>query len=329
MSVWLLENVMEIFLLPVMIAAAVGILAWWGTIMLSAFTGDRRKISQRLSNNARPGAGPNLSNLSVVLKEEGADVPKFLASKAYIQTIQRKLAHAFPEWSLQRFLTIAAISAVLPAVIAGALTQNLAVTCGAFAIGGYLPIYILNYLCRRRITKMTRQLPEALDFLSRVMRSGHSLSTGLQMMADELPKPLSTEFRTVYDQHSLGQSLEEALKEMSVRIDATDFSFFVTAVLIQRQTGGDLSEVLGNISTLIRQRMRLCQSVGAKTAEGRLTGYILVAFPVIMFAICYYLNPELYGGFAKNETGKKLLGLAAGLVLTGIWAIRKITTVRV
>jgi tight adherence protein B len=312
-----------------MIAAAIAMLAWWGSIMLSAFTGDKRKLAARLSNNARNEGGPNLSNLSVVLKEEGSDVPAFLAKKAYIQTISRKLGHAFPSWTLQRFLTISAASAIVPAAVAGAITQNIAVTCGAFAIGGYLPLYVLNYLCKSRINKMTRQLPEALDFLSRVMRSGHSLSTGLQMMADELPKPLSAEFRTVYDQHSLGQSLEESLKEMSTRIDTTDFSFFVTAVLIQRQTGGDLSEVLSNISTLIRQRMRLCQSVGAKTAEGRLTGYILVAFPIIMFAICYYLNPDLYGGFAKNETGKKLLGLAGGLVITGIWAIRKITTVKV
>ena len=118
------------------------------------------------------------------------------------------------------------------------------------------------------------------------------------MMADELPKPISEEFRKVYDQHSLGQPLEESLKDMSSRVDSTDFSFFVTAVLIQRQTGGDLSEVLGNISRLVRSRMRLSQSVAAKTAEGRFTGYILICFPVVMFLICWYLNPELYGGFA-------------------------------
>ena len=167
-----------------------------------------------------------------------------------------------------------------------------------------MPLFVLNFLCNGRLKKLIRQLPEALDFLSRIMRAGHSLSTGLQMMADELPKPIAEEFRKVYDQHSLGQPLEEALKDMSTRIDSTDLSFFVTAVLIQRQTGGDLSEVLGNISNLVRQRMRLAQSVGAKTAEGRFTGYILVAFPVIMFGICYFLNPELYGGFAHGNQGQ-------------------------
>jgi tight adherence protein B len=239
------------------------------------------------------------------------------------------MTHAFPNTTLQRFLTIAAICAVLPALVVGAVTQNLAATCGAFAIGGYMPLFVLNFLFNGRLKKLIRQLPEALDFLSRIMRAGHSLSTGLQMMADELPKPISEEFRKVYDGHSLGQPLEEALKDMSSRVDSTDFSFFVTAVLIQRQTGGDLSEVLGNISRLVRSRMRLAQSVAAKTAEGRFTGYILVCFPVVMFLICWYLNPELYGGFAQKSQGKWLLGGAATLVAVGMFCIRKITTVRV
>lgn len=320
---------METYLLYAMLAGAVGVLGWWITVMVSAFTGTKRKIAARLSNSNTQGGGSNPGNLSVVLKDDGADVPAFLARKAYIQVISRKLAHAFPSFTLQRFLIISALCAVLPAVGMAIATQNLAAVCGAFAVGGYLPLFVLNFRCKRRLGRMVRQLPEALDFLSRVMRAGHSLSTGLQMMSDELPQPLSGEFRRIYDQHSLGQSLEEALKEMAGRIEITDFSFFVTAVLIQRQTGGDLSEVLGNISTLIRQRMRLVQSVGAKTAEGKLTGYILVAFPILMFGICWKLNPELYGGFMRDPTGKMLLGAAGGLIVTGLIAIQKITKVEV
>ena len=320
---------MENIIMLTMIAGTIGLLAWWGTVMLSAVTGQKRKLAKRLSNKDLDDDAPDLGNLSVVLKEEGSDIPAFLAKKVYILVIKRKLAQVFPSVSLQKFLIIAACSGVLPAGLVALLTGNISASLGTFAVGGYLPILILNHLSTKRLQTMIRQLPDALDFLSRVMKAGHSLSTGLQMMAEELPKPLSTEFRLVYDQHSLGQPLEQALKEMSARIDSTDLSFFVTAVLIQRQTGGDLSEVLGNISSLIRSRMRLSQSVGAKTAEGRLTGGILVCFPVVMFGICYYLNPELYGGFAKNETGKMLLGVAGVMVILGIWCIRKITTVRV
>jgi tight adherence protein B len=149
------------------------------------------------------------------------------------------------------------------------------------------------------------------------------------MMADELPPPLSGEFRQAYDQHSLGQSLDDALKDTAARIESTDFAFFVTAVLIQRQTGGDLSEVLKNISSMIRQRVRLQQQVKAKTAEGRFTGYIMVAFPVIMFFIASALNPEYGQTLLHTSTGLKMLGFAAGLQILGLLAIRKITTVKV
>src|SRR5207237_3402322 len=136
----------------------------------------------------------------------------------------------------------------------------------------------------------------------------HSLSTGLSMMGEELPQPLSGEFRRCYDQHSLGQPLDECMREMARRIESTDFAFFVTAVLIQRQTGGDLSEVLGNISEMIRQRIHLQQHVKAKTAEGRFTGYLLSAFPAVMFVIAYALNPDYAGVLIRTNTGLMLLG---------------------
>ncbi len=180
---------------------------------------------------------------------------------------------------------------------------------------------------RQRV--LAEQVPEALDFLARILQAGHSLSTGLQMMGEELPQPLASEFRKCYDQHSLGLSLEDALKETAARVESGDVAFFVTAVLIQRQTGGDLSEVLRNISGMIRGRVRLSQHVKAKTAEGRFTGYVLVAFPAIMFLLSYYLNPTYAGVLLHDPGGRILLGVAVGLQLLGLFAIKKITTVKV
>jgi tight adherence protein B len=148
-------------------------------------------------------------------------------------------------------------------------------------------------------------------------------------MGEELPQPIGLEFRRCYDQHSLGQPLEECLKTMASRIESTDFAFFITAVLIQRQSGGDLSEVLRNISGMIRQRIRLQQHVKAKTAEGRFTGYILVAFPAVMFCIAYVMNPAYAGILVHTTTGLELLGTAFGLSMLGLFAIRQITTVKV
>lgn len=210
-------------------------------------------------------------------------------------------------------------------LLSGSLIPAAAASAGA----GYLPFFLLSNKRSRRAKALNDQLPEALDFLSRALKAGHSLSTGLQMMADELPKPLSEEFRQCYDQHSLGQSLDDALKDTAGRIESTDFAFFVTAVLIQRQTGGDLSEVLRNISGMIRQRVRLHQQVRAKTAEGRFTGYIMVAFPIVMFFIASTLNPEYSQILLHTPTGLRMVGVAFGLQMAGLFAIRKITTVKV
>jgi tight adherence protein B len=196
-------------------------------------------------------------------------------------------------------------------------------------MGVYGPCVWLSNKRARRQRLLVDQLPEALDFLGRILKAGHSLSTGLQMMAEELPQPLATEFRRAYDAHSLGQAMDECLKDMAKRIDSTDFAFFVTAVLIQRQTGGDLSEVLDNISGMIRQRIRLQQHVKAKTAEGRFTGYILAGFPAVMFVIAYSLNPSYAGVLIHTTTGLMLLAVAFGLQIIGLYFIKKITTVAV
>jgi tight adherence protein B len=195
--------------------------------------------------------------------------------------------------------------------------------------GLLLPFFILNSKRSRRQRMIADQLPETLDFLSRILKAGHSLTTGIQMVADELPMPLSGEFRRCYDQHSLGQPLEESFKEMASRIESPDFAFLITAILIQRQTGGDLSEVLGNISGMIRARIRLAQQVKSKTAEGRFTGYILVAFPAAMFLIMYGMNPEYTAIMYQTTKGLCLLGVAVGLQVMGLLAIRKITKIRV
>ncbi|HZL35714.1 MAG TPA: type II secretion system F family protein [Tepidisphaeraceae bacterium] len=319
---------MDVILLPALAAAAVGLLVWWAVVLLSALTSGKRKLVQRLNNESGSQASKT-NQLSAILPEDATAVPEFLARKPFIQTLRRKLSHAYPNTTLQKFLIISAVCALGPGVMGELLSANTLVALAAFAIGGYSPLLVLNLRCGRRVRTINLQLPEALDFLSRIMRAGHSLSTGLQMMSEELPAPISTEFRRAYDQHSLGQPLEDALREMAGRIESTDFAFFVTAVLIQRQTGGDLSGVLASISGMVRQRMRLGQQVRAKTAEGRFTGYIMVAFPSVMFGLCYFFNPVLYGGFMHESTGMMLLGTAAGLELMGLFMIKKITTVRV
>jgi tight adherence protein B len=312
---------------PILVAITVALLVFAGAQLTASLAdGEKRKLKQRLSIETRPGHAADGAPRSITLQQQDLGA---LARIPFLGKLARKLLQAYPEASLARFLLLCAGIFVVVFVMGTVLLDAPSMGLLVGIISAYVPVLVVNGKRARRQKTLAEQLPEALDFLSRILRAGHSLSTGLQMMGDELPKPLAGEFRRAYDQLSLGQAMDECLKEMAARIESTDFAFFVTAVLIQRQTGGDLSEVLGNISGMIRQRLRLQNHVKAKTAEGRLTGYILTAFPAVMFALSYALNPEYAGVLLKTHTGLTLLGVAVGLQLLGLFFIKKITTVRV
>lgn len=322
---------------PILVALTVAMLAWGiVSLIMGLLDRERRKLAERLSGKGGAGGGKRPrgdasggAGTSIVTHAEPEGLPRALARFAVMRGLHRQLVHAYPDTSVVKFLGLSAGLAVVALLVATLLWESLILGLVCGGLGAIAPYMAVSRRKNRRQRQLTEQLPEALDFLQRILRAGHSLSTGLSMMGDELPQPLGGEFRRCYDQHSLGQSLEEALREMSRRIESTDFAFFVTAVLIQRQTGGDLSQVLGNISGMLRQRIRLGQYVKAKTAEGRFTGYVLVAFPVLMFFVASTMNPDYKKNLLGNSTGLTLLGVAAGLIVVGLVTIRKITTVKV
>lgn len=319
---------MDALLFPILVALTVAAFGWFLTqFTLDLLRGERKKIAQRLTSEY--GDVFAAQRRSILLQMEASGVSGSLARMAFFQKLYRNLIQAFPNVTLTQFLATAGGLGIIAFLLGTVIFDSLLIGLAAGAGGAYLPFMVLANRRARRQRAITEQLPEALDFLGRVLRAGHSLSTGFQMISEELPQPLAGEFRRCYDQHSLGQSLDEALKDMAARIESTDFAFFVTTVLIQRQTGGDLSEVLGNISAMIRQRVKLAMSVKSKTAEGRFTGYILTAFPAVMFVLTYVLNPQYAAGMLHSSTGLMMLGAALGLQCMGLFAIKKITTIRV
>jgi tight adherence protein B len=314
----------------ILLVALSASMAVWAIAQMafSYFSPDKNKIQQRLSNNWRPDITSAL-NKPVTISLEMKEMPAFLARSAYMQRLYRKLVQAYPEAKLTAFLSlclgIGLGCFVLVILIMDSFTGGMV----AFLCGSYAPIVFLNSKRARRQRALNNQLPEALDFLARILRAGHSLSTGLQMMGDELKPPIKEVFRRCYDQHSLGVSLEQAMREMASRVDSADFAFFITAVLIQRQTGGDLTEVLDRISAMVRGRLRLANHVKAITAEGRMTGNILVAFPAILFVVSYILNPGYAGILIREELGKMLLGASVLFQIFGLFVIRRIVSVRI
>ena len=325
---------MESLYLPILVASTVALLVWGIAMAVKGLlNNEKRKLQQRLiaeSQGRSNGGGASSSlPLSITRNTDAVGMSKALTRWGPVEGLHRMVIQAYPNGSVVTFLAIAGIVAFTFFLLAYCLIDNIAIALVALALGAYFPFLMLSQKRGRRQRTLAMQLPEALDFLSRVLQAGHSFSTGIQMMSEELNDPLKSEFRRCYEEHSLGQPLEEALKDMATRIESTDFAFFITAVLIQRQTGGDLSEVLKNISNMIRQRIRLAQHVKAKTAEGRFTGYILVAFPAVMFVLVSAMNPTYAHNLTGTSVGQKMLGVAFFLQMLGLWAIRKLTTVRV
>lgn len=191
----------------------------------------------------------------------------------------------------------------------------------------FVPFWVVRFIRHRRMLKFEEQFPEGIDLLARALRAGHALTTGLAMVADELPEPVGPEFRLLFDQQNFGLPLPQALKNFADRIPTVDARFFVTAVLTQREAGGNLSEVLDNLSSIIRDRFKVKRQVRVISAHGRITGWILSALPTSLALFFVSVSPEKYRAFYTDPFGIKMIVVALVLQIIGVIIIRKIVQI--
>jgi tight adherence protein B len=197
-----------------------------------------------------------------------------------------------------------------------------------FAAGAaWIPFGVLRFLRDRRMNKFEEQFPEAIDLLARALRAGHALTTGLSMVADEMREPVGPEFRQLFDQQNYGMPLQEALKAFADRIPILDAKFFVTAVLTQREAGGNLSEVLDNLSSIIRDRFRVKRQVRVISAHGRITGWILSALPVSLGLFFAITSHDTYRKFYTDPLGIQMIVGALVLQVIGVYIISRIVRI--
>ncbi|HEX8521741.1 MAG TPA: type II secretion system F family protein [Tepidisphaeraceae bacterium] len=315
------DSILFILLLALTVAVLGGLLV---QMIFTSMESKRRALQDRLGTEREAVSSP----YGPLVMDDPAEASGLAKRSELLGRFSRKLHRAYPGVMLGRFLALILILG-FTAFMAGAVGMN-SVTIGLIAAGMAVtvPFLRVSAKCAKRLRMIDEQLPDALDFLSRILRAGHSLTTGFQMASEELPEPLAGELRTCYDQHSLGAPLENAMRDMAERVGTADFAFFVTAVLIQRQTGGDLAEVLNNISNMVRARLRLQQHVKAITAQGRLVGMILLVMPIFFFFILYSLNPDYAGILLREREGVIALSCAAGLQFLGMITIKRITAVQ-
>ncbi|MEQ1885487.1 MAG: type II secretion system F family protein [Bryobacteraceae bacterium] len=194
---------------------------------------------------------------------------------------------------------------------------------------GASPYLWLTFRRRHRILEFEEQFPDALDFLARAMRAGHAFSVGLELLPDETSGPVSQEFRRVYHEQSLGATLETTLKNLAERVPSVDVKFFVAAVLVQRETGGNLSEILLQLSGVIRERFELKAQVRAASAHGRLTGAVLVVLPIFMALALLIVAPGYLESMTADRTGRYLVVGAIVSQFIGYLVIRRIIHIKV
>ncbi len=193
----------------------------------------------------------------------------------------------------------------------------------------FLPIVWLLFRRKRRLKAFAAQLPEALELIARALRAGHSLAAGFSLVAQEMSDPIGGEFSRTFEEQNLGKPLDESLTDLTKRIPNLDLKFFATAIILQRQTGGDLAEILDKIGNLVRERFKIWGQVQALTGEGRLSGIVLLALPPALFVVVYRMNPDYLMLLFTDPLGKKML--VGGIVtqLLGALLIRKIVNIRV
>jgi tight adherence protein B len=197
------------------------------------------------------------------------------------------------------------------------------------SVAGLLPLLYMQGAKHNRMIAIEQQLPDALDLMGRAMTAGHAFPSALQMVGGEMPEPIASEFRIVFDEINYGISTQEALVNLTTRVPSTDLSYFVIAVLIQRETGGNLAELLGNISGLIRARLKLLGTVRVLSAEGRLSAWILTLLPFALGFVLQLMNPKFLSVLWTDPIGQKMVGAALFLMAVGIFAMWRITKIRV
>jgi tight adherence protein B len=196
-------------------------------------------------------------------------------------------------------------------------------------LGSLAPFGWLRRRKTKRLKKFEEQFPEALDMLSRAIRAGHAFQTALGMVADEMPDPVGPEFRKTFDQQNFGLPLRDVLNEMAVRVAILDVRFFVTAVLIQRDTGGNLSEILENLAHVVRERFKILRQVRVHTAHGRFTGYVLLALPAALAIALSYINPDHMHTLFHERMGQMMLMGAIVMQTIGFVWIRQVVKIEV
>ena len=253
---------------------------------------------------------------------------QILKNIRHMEYLQTLMMQADLQWSVSTFLLVSLLSGSI-CLSLGFFQRGPLGGLGGLGVGLLLPYRALVFKKKRRLKKFEKQLPEALDLMARGLKAGHAFAAGLQMVGEEMPSPIGLEFFKTFKEYNHGLDLNTALINLCQRVELRELRFFATAVIIQRETGGNLTDILEKIASLVRERFKLRNQIKALTAEGRLSGWILILMPPVLFLIMLKINPDYTLLLINHDLGRMMALTALTMQMLGMLAIRKIVNIKV
>jgi tight adherence protein B len=292
----------------------------------------QRKIESRMADVIRPADVEPTLGFELVKRQKDGPLPLVdrLVSETGAGTWLAKLIEqSGSKTGVSAVILMAGVLGVVAALGSSALVGGGLGFFPGFMFGAAIPFVVLMRKRTVRIRRFEEQFPEALDLLSRAIKAGHAFQTAMGMVAEEGAEPMGPEFKKTFEEQNYGLPLKDALNNLAIRMPLLDVRFFVTAVLIQRETGGNLSEILDNLAYVVRERFKILRQVRVYTAHGRMTGYVLLALPAFLAVALMFINPEHMNTLFTERAGKLMIAATVVMQTIGYIWIRKIVTIEV
>jgi len=290
-----------------------------------------RLLRDRLSNTQKPAEQP-LQDLAVIRDEMLSRIPAFdavLRRSERVSMLQKMLMQGHVNIRAGNFLMACVAGAVVLGIVFFIAGGNAIFGWGGALLGFFVPYAYASHMRQKRFQRFEEKFPEAIDTLARAVRAGHAFTTALEMIANEVSEPVASEFRQLYEEQKFGLPVRDALINLADRLPLVDVKFFVTAVMLQRETGGNLAEILDNLSYVIRERFKILRQVRVHTAQGRLTMVLLMALPPTMVLIMLTINPGFIRPLFTDPLGHALIVAGITLQTMGYFFIRRIIRIQV
>jgi tight adherence protein B len=316
-----------VFLFAAIILGIEGVYLWW----VGAHGAAAQRVARRLQLMSG-GAGRTGERISILKQRRFSRhelVDRLLHRIAFAHRIDQLLLQSGKNWSVESFLLCSGAALLAGIFLVARWPMPLPLQAGVALLFALVPLTLVRRARVRRLARIEEQLPEAADFVARALRAGHSFTNVLQIVGNELSEPLSGEFRIAREEINYGVPMSEALHNMAARIPLTDLRYLIIAVLIQRETGGNLAEILGNISQIIRGRLKLAAQVRVLSAEGRMSAWILGLLPFGVAAVLLLINPDYIKPLWTDPAGIRMLWYALVMITFGVIWLRKVIRIRI